>query len=189
MPRKHSRDRRPSEPELARHLFNRGAPGTAVFRSDADREHFIGLLGRFLRGPARGEVSLLAFCLLTTHFHLVVTELADGGVARFMQKLIAAYSIHYRREYGGEGPLFDGPYRRKPITKPKQLRWTIGYVNANHPTRPDWRFSSQRFYASGDAPSWLHVSTGLAAFGGPDGYTEFMAKRAIRRQFDGEFFD
>lgn len=187
MPRKHSRTLRSTRPELGRHLYNRGTVGTAIFRSDADREHFRNLLSRFLAPAGKGEVSLIAFCLLTTHFHLILKELVDGGTARLMHKLVAAYAIYYRRTYGGSGPLFDGPYRRKPITNLKQLRWTIGYVNANHPAGLDWKYSSHRFYVNG-APSWLDANGGLSAFGGIDGYERFMAKRAVRKQFDDEFF-
>ncbi|MBJ7354272.1 MAG: hypothetical protein JHC98_05550 [Thermoleophilaceae bacterium] len=174
--------------ELGRHLYNRGTSGTAIFRSDADREHFRNLLSRYLSATGKGEVDLLAFCLLTTHFHLIVRELVDGGTARFMQRLIAAYAIYYRQTYGGRGPLFDGPYRRKTITDIKQLRWTIGYVNANHSSGVDWRYSSHRFYVNGSAPSWLDARGGLVAFGGASGYAEFMNKRAARNQFDDEFF-
>lgn len=189
MPRKHSRSSPSAGVEFGRHLYNRGAAGTAIFRSNADREHFRNLLSRYLTATDMGEVNLVAYCLLTTHFHLIVKELVDGGTARLMQKIIAAYSIYYRQRYGGAGPLFDGPYRRKPITSLKQLRWTTGYVNANHPTGANWTYSSHRYYATGHAPSWLDAAGGLSAFGGLDGYEDFMSKRSIRRQFDDEFFN
>lgn len=187
MPRKYSRTEGPNRREFGRHIYNRGTAGTAIFRSDADREHFRDLLSKYLAPAGKGEVSLTAFCLLTTHFHLILRELVEGGTARLMHKLVAAYAIYFRNKYGGAGPLFDGPYRRKPITNPKQLRWTIGYVNANHPTGLDWKYSSHRFYVHG-APSWLDASGGLSAFGGHDGYERFMTKRAVRKQFDDEFF-
>lgn len=188
MPRKNSRTQRPSRSELGRHLYNRGTGGTAIFRNDADRDHFRDLLSRYLAAAGTGEVNLIAYCLLTTHFHLITKELVDGGTARLMQRLIAAYSIYYRRRYGGSGPLFDGPYRRKSIVTIKQLRWTIGYVNANHPSGQRWKCSSYGYYENGHAPSWLDVRGGLQAFGGVDGYGVFMSKRAVRKQFDREFF-
>lgn len=188
MPRKNSRSRSPAGVEFGRHLYNRGTAGTAIFRTDADREYFRNLLSRYVGASGAGEINLVAFCLLTTHFHLIVKELVPGGTARFMHRLMASYVIYYRQTYGGHGPLFDGPYRRKPITNPKQLRWTIGYVNANHPSGPSWKYSSHRYFVDGHAPSWLDVTGGLSPFGGVDGYTEFMSKRAVRKQFDDEFF-
>jgi hypothetical protein len=105
-----------------------------------------------------------------------------------MQRLLASYVRYYHRKYGGCGPLFDGPYRRKPITNLKQFRWTIAYVHDNHPTGLDYRYSSHRYYTSCDAPKWLDHRAGLKLFGGLEGYNDYLAKRASRKRLDREFF-
>ncbi|MFT4050397.1 MAG: transposase [Solirubrobacterales bacterium] len=187
MPRKNTRPKPPRR-RAAWHIYNRGVAGIAIFRDDADRDHFLQLLGRYLRDPFAGEIELHAACLMTTHFHLVIVATDNARLSRFMQRLVAAYSIHYRRRHGGSGPLFDGPYRRKEIADPKQHRWTIAYVHDNHPSGVDYRYSTHRFYRTGDAPGWLEVEAGLRVFGGRRRYLAYMDRKAARRELDRGFF-
>lgn len=159
-----------------------------MFREDADRDAFIGLLARYLRDPLSSEVGLYSACIMSTHFHLVVRAESDEALAKFMQRLMASYSIYFRAKYGGEGPLFNGPYRRKRITDDQQFRWTVAYVHDNHPSGPSYRYSTHRFWDSGDCPSWIHAAEGLRAFGGPGGYAEYMRRKATRKEIDRDFF-
>ncbi len=189
MPRKYSRTS--PAPHLSQrrwHVYNRGKGGSAVFREDADRDLFLELLSELTRGSFAGSVGLFSACLLSTHFHLVIEARSDAALARFMQRLIATYAVYYRKKYGGSGPLFSGPYRRRRITDDRQLRWTIAYVHDNHPSGVDYAYSTHRFYESGIAPSWLMSERGLALFGGPDGYRSYMERKASRKEIDREFF-
>jgi len=45
----------------------------------------------------RGEqiVSIAAFCLMPSHFHLVVRGVVEGGVTTFMRKLGTAYTLYF----------------------------------------------------------------------------------------------
>lgn len=189
MPRKHSRHTRQLDiGARAWHIFNRGANGQTLFRCDEDRDWFVGLLAKYLCGPYGQTIELLAACPLSTHFHLVLIADSDEHLSRFMQRLMSSYAIYYRKTYGGRGPVFDGPFRRKAITDSQQLRWTIAYVHDNHPEGLEYRYSTHRDYESREAPVWLAAARGLDYFGGFTRYREFMEKKARRAAIDREFF-
>ena len=50
------------------HLFNRGINRQAIFFNEENYFYFLGLLDKYLTG----YVSILAYCLLPNHFHLVI---------------------------------------------------------------------------------------------------------------------
>src|SRR3954466_5129667 len=93
------------------HVFNRGTKRMNIVRDEDDRWRFLKLV-RYLNDanvprnwerdigpdliragfdrpdhwPARDPyVSILAFCLMDNHFHLLVREQKEGGLSKFMQ--------------------------------------------------------------------------------------------------------
>jgi len=60
----------------------------------------------------RGEqiVSIAAFCLMPSHFHLVVRGVVEGGVTTFMRKLGTAYTLYFNARASREGILFLKPF-------------------------------------------------------------------------------
>jgi len=57
------------------------------------------------------QVELAAFSLMSNHFHLVVKELVDGGVSKYLQKMLNAYTKYFNTKYKKSGHLFQGPFR------------------------------------------------------------------------------
>jgi putative transposase len=194
MPRKNTRQRSGLR---SHHVYNRGAGGQAIFIDDEDRRKFIDLLKQFLsatqsvdsRGRARrslrDEVSVISFCLLATHFHLILWQKRAGGMARLMQPLMTEYSRYFNTRHGNTKPLFNGEYRAKPITNPRQFRWTVAYVNDNHPSGLDYKFSSHNaFIDENECPGWLNPKPALDVYGGKDGYLVYLENRRKRQALD-----
>ncbi len=75
-------------------------------------------------------VELLAFCLMPNHFHLVIREIQEGGIAQFMQK-VGGYSTYFNKQYARVGPLFQGRYRAVPVETDQQLETVFCYVHTN----------------------------------------------------------
>ncbi|MDI6891239.1 MAG: transposase, partial [Thermodesulfovibrionales bacterium] len=44
-------------------------------------------------------VEILAFCLMPNHIHLLVKQLKEGGISKFMQKLGAGYAAYFKIKY------------------------------------------------------------------------------------------
>src|SRR5581483_3363097 len=71
----------------------------AHFRDDVDRLEFLRGLARV---TAKFEWRCMGFCLMGTHYHLIV-EVADGVLPPAMQSLNHAYACHFNRRHGLRG--------------------------------------------------------------------------------------
>lgn len=160
-----------------------------MFRDDQDRRHFLSLVSRYAL-QFDGLVAVNAYCLMTTHFHLIVLQRKPGELARFMAALMAAYVRYFNRRHGQRGPLFAGPYRSRRLDTPKQFRWAVGYVHDNHTSGVEYRFASHRAWVDeAQRPAWLTVEPALRQFGDERGYTRYLATRDTRKSLQSEFFD
>lgn len=54
---------------------------------------------------------ILAWTLLPNHFHMIIQEISEGGIAKFMQKLCGSMSTYSNLKYKEKGSLFQGGYR------------------------------------------------------------------------------
>jgi hypothetical protein len=181
------------------HVYNRVRRGLWLFHDDDDRLVFEEMMNRHLssvphfdsRGRKyvnlRDKVRMNSRCLMSSHFHNVLTQLRDGGMSELMRRVIAAYTQYHHQRHGSTGSLFAGEYRARMITSAEDFRWRTAYVHDNHPSGLDYRFSTHRLYLRPeDAPSWLDVEASLQSFGGLDGYKRYLQNRDLRRQLDDE---
>lgn len=114
----------------------------------------------------------------------------DEGLRRLMQSVMTSYVMYYNRRHNTSGPLFRGPYRANPIEDEQQLKWTIAYVHSNHPSGPEYKYSTHNAYVNPDeTPGWLQVAKPLNYFGGVDEYRTFMRMRAHRQDLNDFFFN
>lgn len=194
MPRRNTEDR--AKPDCY-HCYNRGRDGQAIFRDNEDRRQFLQLLARHLsRRPLRSKrgrfylhlrerILLLAFCLMTTHFHLVLWQRSPEALALLMDTVLTAYGRYFNEKYNTTAPLFAGPYRAKRVTSAKYFRWLIGYVHENHPSGLDYAFSSHEAWIDDlRRPGWLAPEPGLKVFGGIAAYTSYLEQRKQKRALD-----
>jgi putative transposase len=87
------------------------------------------------------EVALVAFSLLPNHYHLLVKELAPGGLAKFLQRIGIAYTKYFNIKYQQTGHLFQNSYRSVYIEDNEQLLYTSAYIH-KHSSRPSYEWSS-----------------------------------------------
>ena len=88
------------------HLLSRGDRREAIFKSDSDRELFLGLVARTCR---RTGWQIHAYCLMGNHFHLVV-ETPRPNLSAGMQWLLGSYTQQFNRRHRLCGHLFGGRY-------------------------------------------------------------------------------
>ena len=115
-----------------------------LYRNDDDRMDF-------LRGLARVTGKLgwtcLAYCLMTSHYHLIV-DVGDEMLPKAMHSLNLPYARNFNRRYGLRGHLQFEPYGARRIVDDADLVYRFKYL-ANNPVdaglcpRPgDWPWSS-----------------------------------------------
>ncbi|HEY4522397.1 MAG TPA: transposase [Candidatus Paceibacterota bacterium] len=152
------------------HCYGRGIEKRNTFRDKRDYERFLHLIylanserpihRSNLRNPTladvtaikRGDplVSIGAFCLMPNHFHLLVKEIREGGVSRFMQKLGTAYTMFFNLKYERTGGLFAKPFRSKHINEDIYFQWALQYVHCNPAElyEPKWKEGTVRNISS-----------------------------------------
>lgn len=118
--------------------------------SRADRDRFLALLYFANQdGPAdlklqgltlseiieeRGDTQLVeisAYCLMPNHFHLLIRELEEGGISKFMQKLTTGYTMYFNKWHERNGALFQGTFKATHVADDRYLRYLISYIHLN----------------------------------------------------------
>ena len=155
------------EPGGFYHLVSRGSNKQRIFFDDLDRMAFIDRLGRVVR---RYGWVVYAYCLMTTHYHLVV-EIPLCGLSRGMQVLNGGFSRRTSARYGRVAHLFQNRFFSQLIEEEAHLFAACRYIVLNPVAagicdRPEeWRWSSYRACAGlGQAPAALATGPLLDLF-------------------------
>lgn len=169
----------------------RGAGGKArcpIYTDEVDRTRFLELLARTVD---RHAWRCHAYCLMTTHYHLLI-ETPDADVSQGMQYLNGCYAQWFNRRHGRGGHLFGERFGARVVTAEPHLVETCRYIVLN-PVRAglctfaeEWPWSSHAAKLGlRPRPPFLTVSWLLDQFG-PDpataraGYAHWVAARAVR---------
>lgn len=134
------------------HLYSRGVEKRKVFLDQKDYKRFMALLyimnnsepftfGNFLKHnkiedifskeKEKTLVSIVSYTLMPNHFHLLVYENEEGGISKFMSRLLTAYSMYFNTKYKRSGPLFVHPFRSEHISNESQYLWIFSYIHLN----------------------------------------------------------
>lgn len=81
----------------------------------------------------RPLVRIMADCLMPNHYHLIVEELQQGGITRFMHKSGTGYTMYFNKKHDRVGGLFQGPFKAIQVNNDDYLRNLIVYINVMNP--------------------------------------------------------
>lgn len=133
------------------HVVQRGTRGLDIVRDVQDRTRFGGLLFYLndsfsdanwlkttstfiqLRRPDHWPdrdplVHILAWTLLPNHFHLLLEEIRDNGISKFMQRLCGSMSMAANAKYSEKGSLFQGSYKSRTVDTDEYLFYLSFYI-------------------------------------------------------------
>jgi REP element-mobilizing transposase RayT len=137
--------------------MNRGLARRTVFETDRDVRAFLAGLARAVRS---GRLEVNAYCLLTTHYHLLVRS-PRGELAEAMRRIQNDYVRWFNRARRRDGPLFRGRYRSRLVETWSYRQILVRYIDSNPVNAglvPDARMyphgSAQR-YGHERGPLWL----------------------------------
>jgi len=84
-------------------------------------------------GLERYPVRLIAYCILSNHWHLIVSVPNVDQLSRFMRWTTATHAIrwHRHRRTVGQGPVYQGRFFTSPIGAPDDLIRACRYVERN----------------------------------------------------------
>jgi REP element-mobilizing transposase RayT len=140
------------------HVMNRGLARRTLFETRRDSRMFLSRIAGEVRA-ARIEVH--AYCIMTTHFHLLVRSTC-GELSNVMQRAQNDYARWFNRARKRDGPLFRGRFSSRRVRSHDYRKNLVRYIDFNPVqaglvTAPTlYPYGSAYWYARHEGPPWLH---------------------------------
>jgi len=166
------------------HVYCRVARGEPVFSDAREAAALVGVI----RGVAREHgLSVLAWCVMATHYHLAV-RVGRIPLWRSMRLIQGRFARSYNRRQKVLGPFWQGRYKAIVVPDQRYLQQLIAYIHLNlvrakvvsDPAR--YRWSGHRELLGRVAEPLVDVNEALVLFG----QKRSAARRAYVRMLRGE---
>lgn len=143
------------------HCYSRGVDKRTTFETENDYLRFLQLL--YLANDTRpierslfaGDppdailsrervqpiVAIGAYCLMPNHFHILIHEITENGITRFMHKLGTGYTMYFNVRNKRVGNLFVKPFRSRHVDTDAYLYRVTQYIHLNPAEmfEPEWK--------------------------------------------------
>lgn len=134
------------------HIYNRGVDKRNIFMDSYDLARFFQCMDEFntvnpigslyessfldssVRAMRRNKnlVQFIAYCLNPNHYHFIIKQIANGGIAEFMKRLNGGYTWYFNNKYKRSGALFQGRFKAVHAGTNEYLLHLSAYVNLNN---------------------------------------------------------
>ncbi len=205
-------------------MYNCGTARQAIFAESNDYDRFVGTM-RYYRDSHRlsyaqylnysrrnsdmlknsssnlvARVSLVAYCLMPNHFHIVLRQITINGITRFLSDLQNSYTRYYNVKYSRLGSLFQGTFKAKTVNSSASLINLSRYIHLNPVYSHKYYGGPARFtpsqYIYSSYRDWLEVENQgvinrsevadiVKGWGGIAGYRDFVENSPNRNPLDG----
>ncbi|MBC7252660.1 MAG: transposase [Actinobacteria bacterium] len=108
------------------HVISRGDKEETIFGEDHLKECFLRYLGI---GAERYEIDIYAFCIMNTHYHLLL-QLNKTNLVEFMHYLGSSYA-NYLISCGWKGHVFRGRYKAILVDREAYMLAVVRYIHLN----------------------------------------------------------
>lgn len=151
---------------LVYHVFSRSAAKFKMFRTEKD---FLAFERALTEAIARFPgMRLLGWCIMGTHWHLMLWPSADRELSRFMHWLKLAHASRWRTSHRtvGWGPLYQGRFKSCVIQDDSHYLVALRYVERNAlraglvRRAERWRWGSLWARVTKDSPQRALLSDG-----------------------------
>lgn len=99
-------------------------------------------------------VQIIAYCLMPTHIHLILKQLAKNGIPKYMNDILNSYTRYFNTQHKRKGPLWESRFKNVLVRTDEQLFHLTRYLHLNPVTAKivnnpeNWAFSSYGEYLS-----------------------------------------
>jgi putative transposase len=145
-------------PGYPHQIVQRGNNKEQVFLDREDYEKYLGLLERY---SGEKETSILAYCLMPNHVHLLAKPSHDYCLAKIMQGVTLCYTQYFNRKRERSGRLWECRYHSIVVDGDRYL-WAVSKYIENNPVRArivkmpeDYPYSSAKAHILGRTDSLL----------------------------------
>jgi putative transposase len=97
---------------------------------DIDAQHQSAIIG----GLAKENdllVSVVAYCIMPTHIHLLLKQIREKGIEKYMGKVLNAFSRYFNEKHHRRGPLWTGRFNNVLVNTDEQLLHLTRYIHLN----------------------------------------------------------
>lgn len=136
------------------HVFNRGINHQDTFYIEADYKRALDSISlyRFSNPPlclskfirlntkkraellntmGKSQVSILSYCLMPNHFHLLLRQDKDEGISKLLGNFLNSYTKYFNIRHDRDGSLFLDQFKAVRIENSEQLHHTCRYIHLN----------------------------------------------------------
>lgn len=153
------------------HIFCRGNEKRNIFLERHDYEHF---LLRMKEYKIMHKVSIICYCLMPNHLHLLLRQNTKVHISSFIHRLTVSHSMYFNKHYDRVGHLFQGRFKAKFIPNDEYLLHLSRYIHLNPQKFLDSEFKLKTY-------PWSSYSEYINNKDKKEGICE---KEIILRQFD-----
>lgn len=131
-------------------------------------------------------IEILAFCIMPNHFHFLLKQKEEGGIAKFLSNFQNSYTRYFNTRNQRDGSLFLDQFKAVRIESDEQLMHVSRYIHLNPHTGyvvkslsklPDYQWSSLPEYLR-NSSQLVEINFILSFFSNPDKYKEFVFDQA-----------
>ncbi|KKU29001.1 MAG: hypothetical protein UX42_C0004G0006 [Microgenomates group bacterium GW2011_GWC1_46_20] len=170
------------------HIYNRGVARLPTFSSASDyRQAILSLsyyqysqppvkLSRYkslspdeksklLESLSRNDsklVQIISFVLMPNHFHLLLKQVQDQGISKFVSQFTNSYTRYFNTKYSRPGSLFQGPFKAVCVESEEQLIHLSRYIHLNPYVSSVIKKSELLTYPWSSFPDYLKGNSTLA---------------------------
>lgn len=182
------------------HIYNRGVDKRTIFQDKQDYGVFLNYLKYYLSPipkltPLRKisvnnkiyqiseykcknysqVITLLAYCLMPNHFHLLIKQSDPRSIESFMKSIGTRYIMYFNKRHQRSGRLFQGVYQAVSVDNTAQLIHLSRYIHLNpHPKSLFKQPSSYPDYLRLKNTSWVQPEKILNHFKNISSYQNFV---------------
>lgn len=160
------------------HIMLRGIDKRDIFLIENDYRKFLHYVGLV---KEKNELSLLAYCLMTNHVHLLLKE-GKEDIGGSIRRIAVGYAQYHNRTHGRTGHLFQNRFQSEPVNDDSYLLVVSRYIHQN-PLKAglvknikDYQWSSYNHYLS-DAKTIIDKGFLIKYFANLEGFIEFNNQR------------
>jgi putative transposase len=140
------------------HVIQRGNNREEVFFDAKDRKKYLALLKKY---SVKWESTIISYCLMSNHIHLLTKPKSDESLYKMMQGLTLCYTQYFNRTYQRTGRLWECRYHSCIVDHEKYL-WAVARYVEQNPVRAgmvekaeDYPYSSARAHVNGSKDAVL----------------------------------
>ena len=120
-------------------------------------------------------VDIISFVFMPNHFHFLLKQVADDGIAKYLSLFTNSYTRYFNTKYNRIGPLFQGVFKAVRIESNAQLLHLSRYIHLNPYVSGIATKANLSTYPWSSLPSYL------------SGSKDFIEKDIVTSQFKKSF--